>query len=119
MRAHGVPRFPDPIGIVHGKPVFAAPVDPHLPHFGSANQACRSLLPTFGGGQITAEDQADYLKAARCMRAHGVLGFPDPVFAGGQVTFPNPSDFNSHTRQFLRAETTCRKLIPPGLPYSR
>jgi hypothetical protein len=124
MRTHGVPGFPIPIAFRDGKPVFAVPNDsalnPHAPRYNSANDACRPLLPNLlSGEQITAKDQADYLEAARCMRAHGVLGFPDPVFAGGQVTFPMPAGVNSHTPQFLRAETACRRLIPQGLPYSR
>ena len=124
MRTHGVPGVPVPIGFRNGKPVFDvqqdSTVNSHTPLYGRANVACRSLLlsPHGAGEQITAKDQADYLKAARCMRAHGVREFPDPVFIGGQVSFPVPTGVNVHSPQVLRAETTCRRLIPRGLPYS-
>ena len=73
-----------------------------------------------GVGQIiTAQDQVDYLEAARCMRTHGVPQFPDPVFVDGGVNFPVPAGLDTHTPQVLRAIATCRRLIPQGLPYSR
>jgi hypothetical protein len=89
------------------------------PQFRRAEQACRSLLPSPGGAEpLTAKDQVDYLKAAQCMRTHGVPDFPDPVFAGGGVHFPVPAGLDTHSRQVLRAVATCRTLIPKGLPYS-
>lgn len=47
MRAHGVPNFPDPVQ--KGRSVSfpgATGLDPHSQQFQSAQQACRSLLPT-------------------------------------------------------------------------
>ena len=126
MRTHGVPGFPDPIALQNGKPVFAAEngsgVNQNSPQFSRAQQACRSLLASQGQGEgtLTAQDQVDYLKAAQCMRAHGVTGFPDPVFpVGGGVRFPVPAGLNTHSVQVLRAVAICRRLIPIGLPYSR
>jgi hypothetical protein len=81
-------------------------------------QSCRSFQPV-GAEQITAQDQTDYLRAAQCMRTHGVPQFPDPVFADGGVNFPVPAGLDTHTPQVLRAIATCRRLIPQGLPYSR
>jgi hypothetical protein len=123
MRTHGVSGFPEPIALRNGKPVFpvrnGSGVNQNSPQFVRANQACRSLLSNLGGAQpITAQDQVDYLKAAQCMRAHGVLEFPDPVFAGGGVHFPVPVSLNTHTPQVQRAVAICRTLIPRGLPYS-
>jgi hypothetical protein len=89
------------------------------PQFRRAEQACRSVQPP-GAQAITARDQADYLRAAQCMRSHGVPDFPDPVFSDGGVHFPGPpAGLNIHSPQVLRAEATCRRLIPRGLPYSR
>ena len=48
MRAHGVPRFPDPTS--HGIAIDAG-VDPRSPHFAAAQTACRSLLPNLGKGE--------------------------------------------------------------------
>lgn len=53
------------------------------------------------------------------MRHHGIVGFPDPVFSGGQVTFPIPSGMNINAPQFVRARAICQTLIPAGLPYSK
>ena len=68
---------------------------------------------------FTAQQQADYLKAAACMRRHGIAGFPDPVFSGGDVHFPLPAGMNANSTQFLRAREICEQLIPNGLPYSK
>jgi len=109
---------------VHIPPPGAGPngseVNWNSPQLRRAEQACRPLLPNPGGAEpITAQDQVDYLKAASCMRAHGVPEFPDPVFANGGVHFPVPAGINTHSPQVLRAVATCRTLIPQGLPYSR
>jgi hypothetical protein len=68
--------------------------------------------------QITLADQGDYLKAAECMRSHGVPGFPDPTFESNTVTFNVPPNIDPNSSQAKRAVATCSKLIPPGLPYS-
>jgi hypothetical protein len=79
-------------------------------------------LPQNGGqpsGQaITPADQADYLKAATCMRTHGVPDFPDPTFQNDNVTFNIPPNIDPNSSQAKSAEAICVKLIPPGLPYS-
>jgi hypothetical protein len=106
----------------HGVPVSdrGVTLSRNSPRLLRAEQACRSLRPASGGTQtITAQDQTDYLRAARCMRSHGVPGFPDPVFADGGVHFPVPRNVDTHSPQVLRAIATCRRLIPQGLPYSR
>ncbi len=67
---------------------------------------------------MSTHDQADYLKAAECMRSHGIAGFADPVFSGGNVNFPIPSGMDANSTQFRRAREICELLVPPGLPYS-
>ena len=67
---------------------------------------------------ITPADQADYLKAAACMRSHGVPDFPDPTFENNTVTFNIPPNIDPNSSQAKSAVATCAKLIPPGLPYS-
>jgi hypothetical protein len=74
------------------------------------------------GGQaptITAAEKADYFKAAACMRSHGFPDFPDPTFPNDQVRVDVPSSINQDSLRFKSAATTCTKLIPAGLPYSR
>jgi len=47
MRAHGIPNFPDPVSNGHGASFPGTTgLDPHSQQFQSAQQACRSLLPT-------------------------------------------------------------------------
>jgi hypothetical protein len=77
-------------------------------------------LPDNGvpSGTITPADQADYLKAATCMRSHGVPNFPDPVFENGSVTFTVRTPIDTSSSQYESALATCQKLIPAGLPYS-
>jgi len=121
MRSHGVPTFPDPndSGEIQKGPVVAArEVDPS--RFDAAAKACGNLVPQGPGGsvQISRADRVDYLKAAACMRAHGIPGFPDPVFQNGGVKFNIPSSINPNTPQVVHALPICRKLIPAGLPYS-
>jgi hypothetical protein len=52
--------------------------------------------------------EADALKFARCMRAHGISNFADPT-NGGQLTIP-PGDKNSPA--FDSASHACASLMP-------
>jgi hypothetical protein len=123
MRTHGEPNMPDPV--INGASVqitITPGLDPNSPQFTAANKACADLLPNDGVGTqatITRADQADYLKAAACMRSHGIPDFPDPVFQHNNVTFSTPgSSIDTNSPQYKSALTTCEKLIPAGLPYS-
>jgi hypothetical protein len=122
LQTHGV-HLPDPVAGGNGGAAAAhngGGVNQNSPQFRRAQRACRAFLPKGAGpGIITTQEQVDYLRAARCMRAHGVPEFPDPVFAGGGVHFPQPPGVNIHSPQVQRAVATCRRLIPQGLPYSR
>src|SRR5262249_33908012 len=42
------------------------------------------------GPKITPAEQAAYLRAAACIRSHGVPDFPDPTFQNGHVKFNIP-----------------------------
>jgi hypothetical protein len=74
--------------------------------------------PTTPTQTITPANRADYVKAARCMRSHGVPDFPDPTFENNTVTFNTPANIDPNSSQVKTAEAICVKLIPPGLPYS-
>jgi hypothetical protein len=120
MRSHGVANFPAPI--VNGGHISIT-LNPSIagsPHFGSAQTACGHLMPGKPTQlQISAKQQADYLKAADCMRSHGIVGFPDPVFpSAGNVQFPLPAGMDDNSAHFVAAREICQKLIPQGLPYS-
>jgi hypothetical protein len=120
MHSHGVANFPEPV-ISPGH--ISINVDPSLvssPHFSSAQAACQHLRPgKLGPTQISAQQQTDYLKAAACMRSHGIVGFPDPVFPSvGDVAFRLPAGMDANAPKFEAAREICQKLIPQGLPYS-
>jgi hypothetical protein len=121
MRSHGVAAFPDPDSsgaLPKLQVVGARNADPS--RFDSASSACRRVAPTGGPGQtITLADRTDYLEAAACMRAHGFPGFPDPTFQANTVSVDVPPSIDQDSAGFRRAATTCTKLIPAGLPYSR
>jgi hypothetical protein len=114
VRAHGVPNFPDP----SSNGAFSKQALLQLGVSKSRLRAAMRPCP-FPSGQapLTAQDQQDYLKAAACMRSHGIASFPDPAFSGGSVTFPIPSGIDTTSQRFIQARQICAKLIPVGLPY--
>ncbi len=127
MRTHGEPNIPEPKISKNGAQISvkinaSSGIDPSSPLFTAAYKACKHLLPNNGapskGNAITPADQADYLRAAACMRSHGVPDFPDPSFQNGDVSFNSRTPIDTNTSQYESALTTCRKLIPAGLPYS-
>ncbi len=124
MRAHGVVGFPMPdISSSGGGAVAVRMVVPKQatssPKWASARAACAHLMPArVGPPTISQSDQADYLKAAACVRSHGVPNFPDPTFSDGQVKFTLPPGMSAGSKQLEAARLVCQKLIPAGLPYS-
>jgi hypothetical protein len=122
VRSHGVPNFPDPdsSGQIPKEAVIRAAREVSDSRLRAATQACESLNPAGQGSPtLTAQQQQDYLKAAACMRSHGISDFPDPTFPGGRVNLSIPSSIDTTSGQFTHAAQTCTKLIPAGLPYSR
>jgi hypothetical protein len=125
MRSHGVSGFPDPSGSggVPKAAVISAMEAAGDTKAEAAQTACNPLLPSGGlSGQATktipTQDQQDYLKAAVCMRSHGILNFPDPTFSNGSVSFNIPSSINIDSPAAAQARHTCEQLIPAGLPDS-
>jgi hypothetical protein len=107
VRAHGIADFPD----VRGDGAFTIPRDDrNSPLLKSATRSCTSLLPP--DQLVSAATQARWRaqggRFARCMRAHGVVGFPDPgptgvidlVHAGPVVRQPG----------YAAAQSACRSL---------
>ena len=122
VRSHGVPDFPDPDsnGQIPKEAVVRALRGVSDSRARAATNACENLNPAGQGSPtLTAQEQQDYLRAAACMRSHGITDFPDPTFPGGRVNLSIPSSIDTKSRQFTQAAQTCTKLIPAGLPYSR
>lgn len=122
MRANGVPNFPDPtagpggegfngIGVpVGGKSLTVDGITFSGPALQTAEKACKAYLPPGNGPPppISPAQKAKALAFARCIREHGVPGFPDPVFSGDRrVEIPSPSDVNPNSPAFEQAMTAC------------
>jgi hypothetical protein len=80
MRNHGVGNFPDPDS---NNILKTAGIDKNTPVFKAAARACRSLAPTPPPPAMQAQEQAQELAFAKCMRSHGVPAFPDPQVENG------------------------------------
>jgi hypothetical protein len=124
MRSHGVPGFPDPKSDGAFDANRLKQLDVGKARMRAATTACIHLLPdgvvpTAPRYTITRADQADYLRAAACMRRHGFPGFPDPTFDNGGVQLAIPSSIDTSSTRFRSAAAICTKLIPAGLPYTK
>ena len=121
IRSHGVPDFPDPgsSGQLSKQAVVSALRGVSDSRAEAATGACARLNPAGPENPIlTAQEQQDYLRAAACMRSHGIAGFPDPTFPDERLNLQIPSSIDTTTAQFTQAAQTCTKLIPAGLPHS-
>jgi hypothetical protein len=131
MRANGVPDFPDPksgggFEVQGGR----GGVDLSSPLYKSANAECQKYLPNGGAGPtFNPAEGAQLLTIAKCMRQHGISGFPDPEraptsngglphlpgkpgtysritnFQGWLLEFPASIDMQSPT--YIRASAAC------------
>ena len=94
MRASGVPGFPDPSAGGGFQIPVGSGIDPSSPAFKAAQAKCTKFLP--GGGPLgpgaqthpAAQWLAKMVKAAQCMRRHGVSDFPDPRTSVPSNPFP-------------------------------
>lgn len=83
MRKNGVGQFPDPGAsgkLTIDEVANGSSLDTSTPAFTQALSACKDLEPAgFTGGTRSLTQQSAALRFARCIRAHGVRDFPDPV----------------------------------------
>jgi hypothetical protein len=116
MRSHGVPDYPDPqiSSSANHTQVTISPgnADPNSPAFKSADHACHNLMPNGGMPVNSAQDQAQDLTFADCMRAHRVANFPD---ADRDGAFTLPSTMSQQAPQFQRATKACANVEPSSL----
>jgi hypothetical protein len=122
MRSHGVPNFPDPgpSGGIQIQP--AEGINPFSPSFRAAQGHCSKLLPGGGPGsqKPSATVEAQLLAVARCMRRHGVTGFPDPttsppaspapysqILGQGGVFLAVPKTIDVSSPAYVAAAKTC------------
>jgi hypothetical protein len=116
MRNHGVTNFPDPkvSSNGNGQQIAIQAVGPNTPGFKTASKACQGILPTPSNADLGAEaaqrraHTQDLLSFARCMRDHGINGFPDPG-QQGQLTLQmiTAAGIDLHAPQVAVAARTC------------
>ena len=93
MRKQGLPSFPDPSMTDHnGQQVAYLDTPDSLrasPAFKAADKVCENILTpvldTAGSLATQAAREQHMVAFAKCMRGHGVPGFPDPT-TRGQLT---------------------------------
>jgi len=122
MRSHGVPNFPDPgSGPGGGVEIVPPGINTSAPAFKTAWSDCSKLLPVLGGHHPPSAQMVDQmLQFSRCMRAHGVTGFPDPTttqlaprsgyftIRSGGVYLAIPNRINRASPTYQRAARACR-----------
>jgi hypothetical protein len=118
MRNHGVTDFPDP-KVTHngnGQQIAIRVVGPNAPGFKTAQKACAGILPMPSNADLAAQAAAqrakgqDLLGFARCMRDHGINGFPDPTAQGAlTVEMITAAGIDLHAPQ---VGTAARECIP-------
>jgi hypothetical protein len=127
MRANGVPTFPDP----NGQGGFNNAQVQALTTGAQGDNAlhqCRSVLPNAGTGLTVTQIQAiqqqnlrNAVKAAHCMRAHGIVDFPDPAGTtqASGVNWPQTlPGIDTGSPAYEKAFTTCsrtNRALPPWL----
>lgn len=119
MRSHGVTDFPDPGSDGQFRTISAQ--TENGPHFAAGFDACKHLLPD-GGVSKAQQDQAQLLKFAHCMHAHGVPSYPESGPAGPySVIGPNTAvnalkvaGANPNSPVVQAAVRTCERENPVG-----
>jgi hypothetical protein len=86
MRSNGVPQFPAPDSQGNFNNAQIEALENNDSQADDAIHQCRSVLPNAGTGltvqqiqQIQQQNLHNAVKAAHCMRAHGITNFPDPA----------------------------------------
>jgi hypothetical protein len=119
VRAHGVPRFPDPPSSGGPPPKKSlAQLGVSSAQFQSSQSFCRRLLPS--GGQPPSQAQREQVRAqalryAQCVRSHGVPGFPDPG-SDGRIPDPASVGIDQGSPKFEAANQACAADRPPYMP---
>jgi len=103
MRSSGITNFPDPTSTGGIEISSSSGIDPQSLQFQTARKACLKYFPgpDLSKAQI-AQQEAQALEFAKCMRDNGVPDFPDPQFAANGAEMERPVagvDPNSPTYQ--------------------
>lgn len=125
MRSHGVPNLPDPSSGGGIQIRAGSGIDPQSPAFKAAQAQCAKLVPRGRPGVLRPPSKRvleQMLAVSKCMRAHGVSGFPDPTVGAppssleefsiamgrGGVSLLVPKTIDVSSPAFKQAASTCR-----------
>jgi hypothetical protein len=117
MRGHGDPGFPDP----QGNGFFSeSPANRGAfsgPRARSANKACAHLEGPRMFNPVQFRQHVDQaLKFVACMRAHGIVNYPEPKINWGRhagaVGFTPASGIDPNSPQFKSAQKACPLPLP-------
>jgi hypothetical protein len=126
MRSHGVHRFPDPNSSGAIPKVSLQQLGVSSTLFQAAQRACQHLLPNSGQSSQAWDQMAlnALWQFARCVRAHGVPNWPDPLAESdpgqpGTPGFPRnfPPGLNTNAPVVKNAMHTCQHLLA-GIGYA-
>ena len=95
MRSHGISNYPDPLS--NGNFGDISDSIQHSPQYAGAKQTCTRLHPwnMVLSPHQQAQEMAQLLKFARCMRAHGVPNFADPTETSSGISFGGQANAGS------------------------
>jgi hypothetical protein len=124
MRSNGIAAFPDPSSSAVLRKSQIEQIAASNPRYPSAQTACAHLLPN---GALPPGDlvnqaalrgmERDALKFARCMRFHGVPGWPDYTLRDRQPIFDlHGTSIAPNSPQIVAKEVRCKSLLQ--LSYS-
>jgi hypothetical protein len=116
LREHGV-DLADPPMDDQGSVTINVPHGIPMQTFQNADRACDSLhkqaRQAAGQGSQDKPNPGVMLAFSKCMRAHGVPGFPDPSASGNlQITSKGNSDLNPDSPAFQKARRACEDKLP-------
>jgi hypothetical protein len=128
MRSHGIHNWPDPNsdGQFNKVDTTLQKLGVLQPQLQTAEKACQYLDPNDGQSE-QADDQKmmnAMLRFARCVRAHGVKNWPDPVAESdpgepGTPGFPrNMPDIDQNAPKVKSAIKTCQHFLA-SIGYSK
>ncbi len=137
MRSHGVPNFPDPTSNGQVPKTSAQLLGVSSSQLQAAQTACQHLYPSNGGALTASLEQCEETgvcpqamvqrvmngmrRFARCMRSHGVPGWPDPsIDSEGRPGFNllHVSGFNPDSPQIDNKMQECEYVMPGGAPVA-
>jgi hypothetical protein len=122
MRAHSVANFPDPDAQGNIRlSSSASGVDALTPQYQAAAKACqeRELTPGQSTSPPGAQLLPEWLKYTACMRAHGIVNYPDPKPIGNYgviVQIPESLHIDQSSPRFLAANQACRPFLKGNAP---